>query len=219
MVVVPTVKFAIPTVRGRETLRIQMDSADRKMVRREVSAFVRRVAKQTGGRLSVRAHSIEATSPLLTLSGPGPHWLSPGDVAGLVPGRTDLGSPDMILAFVKVGGIKGPAIPVSHLGAAYAGTDGIGEAAFAGITFRTGWLDGTGTVALHEWLHGLRFTLTGTLGFPPASFPDPDRGREGPDCCPDAPSGDGPYADHLLARHLTPAMIRALKALTDRPVP
>jgi hypothetical protein len=54
--------------------------------------------------------------------------------------------------------------------------------------------------------------MTEVCGFPEDSVPDPDDGRRGPTCCEDAPEGDGAFADHILTRHLTDAMLRAADA-------
>jgi hypothetical protein len=212
VVVVTRTDFERRTVTGRERLRYGLSDDDRALLRRELSAFRRRVTAGTDGRLAVRLRIVAVPGPLRTLSGPGPFFMTPRDVSPLLGGRVEVGNADTVMVFAKVGDRTGPAIPVSHLGAAYGGDQGVDGACFAGITFRSGWIDGSGTVALHEWLHGLRWALTELHGFDPASFPDPDEGRGAPDCCPDAPRGDSPFADHLLKHHLTPAMIRRADA-------
>jgi len=217
VVVVSSVDIERRTVTGRRRLKFTMTNEDRAAVKREVAAFVQRVKTGTGDRLKIRVKTVSVPGPLRTISGPGPHWLTPRDVAPLLAGRVKVGAADTVMVFVKVGDKTGPAIPVSHLGAAYGGDQGLNGACFAGITFRSGWIDGSGTTALHEWLHGLRWALITHGGFPAADFPDPDEGRRGPTCCPDAPKGDGPYADHLLQHHLTPKMIGRADARSGTP--
>ena len=208
VIVVSATDIERRTLTGKERLQFTLTDEDRAAVKRELAAFKRRVATGTDSRLAVRLRTVSVPGPLRTVSGPGPHWLTPRDVKPLIKGRAVVGDADTIMVFAKVGNRAGPAIPVSHLGAAYGGDQGIESACFAGITFRSGWIDGSGTLALHEWLHGLQWALTELHGFDPADFPDPDEGRNSPTCCPDAPAGDGPYADHLLSHHLTEKMIR-----------
>jgi hypothetical protein len=200
------------TLSGTERLQFCLTDDDRATLQHELDSFVERVAGGTDSKLAIRLEIVSIPGPLCTLSGPGPHWLTPRDVRPLLAGRTSTDDADTVMVFAKTGDRAGPAIPVSHLGAAYGGDQGIDGACFAGITFRSGWIDGKGTIALHEWLHGLRWALIELHGVDPAAFPDPDEGRAAPACCPDAPTGDGPYADHLLRHHLTRAMIRRADA-------
>ena len=217
VVVVSSVDIERRTVTGPRRLTFKLADEDRATIKREVAAFVRRVTIGTDSRLSVRVKTVNVPGPLRTISGPGPHWLTPRDVAPLLAGRVRVGKADTVMVFAKIGERVGKAIPVSHLGAAYGGDQGLDGACFAGITFRPGWIDGSGTTALHEWLHGLRWALVTRAGFDEKSFPDPDEGRRGPTCCPDAPPGNGPYADHLLRHHLTPAMIRVADSRVSNP--
>ena len=157
--------------------------------------------------MAVRYRVVTATRPLTTLSGPGPYWVSAGDVRPVFDGATH--EVDSVLAFVKIGEDRGRAVPTRHFGGAFGGDSGIDGACFAAITFRPKWLTGTGDVVVHEWLHHLDWALTEVGGFPENALPDPDDGRRGPRCCADAPEGDSAYADHVLSRHLSDAMIRA----------
>ncbi len=212
VVVVSRTDLERRTLTGKERLRFSMTDDDRAMVRRELDAFRKRVTTGTDSDLAVRLRIVTVLGPLRTLSGPGPHWLTPRDITPLLNGRIPIGNADTVMVFAKTGDRTGPAIPVSHLGAAYGGDADLEGACFAGITFRSGWIDGSGTTALHEWLHGLRWALLALHGFDAADFPDPDEGRNSPTCCPDAPTGDGPFADHLLKHHLSAKMIRRADA-------
>jgi len=209
-VIVPSIDVMIPTVRGRRPLAISMTPADRQRVREELTAFADRVRKGTGGRLEIRSRVVTAKRPLTTLSGPGPFWVSPADMGSLIDEPT--ATFDSVIVFVKIGEDRGRAVPTRHFGGALGGDFGIDGACFAVVTFRPRWLDGSGDVVLHEWLHHLDWALTEVGGFPEDAVPDPDDGRRGPTCCEDAPEGDGPYADHILTHHLTDEMIRAADA-------
>jgi len=211
VVLVERTVVEVPGIRGPRIIRAELTDDDRQRVRDEILAFVRRVEDGTGGRLEVRPRIVSVPGPLTTLTGPGPFWIGPRDLAPLIADRVEIGDADTVMAFAKIGEDEGPAAPVRHLGGALGGDDGLEGACFAGIGFRPKWIDGSGTVALHEWLHGLRWALTEVGGFPEASLADPDEGRRGPTCCADAPEGDGPFADHLLG-HLTEEMIRAADA-------
>jgi hypothetical protein len=209
-VIVPRIEVKVPTVRGPRRLSVPATDDDRRRVRRELLAFTRRVERLTEGRLGIRLRIVTASRPLTTLSGPGPFFLSAADVEPLLDESAS--KFDSVLAFVKIGEDRGPAVPTRHFGGAFGGDRGIDGACFAAVTYRPRWLDGSGDVAVHEWLHHLDWALTEVGGFPDEAFPDPDEGRRGPRCCPDAPEGDGAFADHILARHLTPSMIRAADA-------
>jgi len=217
VIVVSTTDIERRTLTGKERLRFTMTDDDRAVVRRELAAFRKRVTTGTDARLSVRLKIVTVPGPLRTLSGPGPYWLAPRDIRPLLSGRVLVGDADTVMVFAKTGNRAGRAIPVSHLGAAYGGDHGLDGACFAGITFRSGWIDGSGTTALHEWLHGLRWALLTLHGFDAADLPDPDEGRNSPTCCPDVPTGDGPFADHLLKQHLTAEMIRRADARISSP--
>jgi len=212
VVLVPETDVTVPGLRGPTRLRFAMDAGDRDLVRREVAAFRDRVSRVTDGRLGIRLHVVTAPKPLRTLSGPGPYWIGPRDVRDLLPEGAPADRADTVMAFAKVGEDSGRAVPVRHLGGALGGDAGLSGACFAGIGFRPRWLDGDGTVALHEWLHGLDWALSEVCGFPDEAIPDPDDGRRGPTCCEDAPRSDGAFADHVLTRHLTEEMIRAADA-------
>lgn len=211
-VVVDSIDVEIPGLRARRRVRLAMDDADRETVHRELAGFVRRVREDTGGRLRIDLRTVRVAGPLRRLTGPGPYWLGPADARPLLAGLDGIPEVDTVMVFVKIGDEAGPAVPVRLLGGAVGGDRGPEGACFAGITFRRGWLDGTGTVALHEFLHGLRWALVEVGGFPAGDLPDPDEGRAGPTCCQAAPAGDGPFADHLLARHVTPRMCAAADA-------
>jgi len=208
VVLLDEVDVEFPGLRRPQRVRMSLNTAERALVRREVASFCRRVSRGTGGRLEIRPRVVAAKGPLTSLSGPGPYWIGPEDVAPLLPG-IEVGSADTVMVFAKIGIETGAAVPVRHLGGALGGDDGLSGACFAGIGFRPSWIDGGGTVALHEWLHGLRWALAEVGGFP--AIPDPDSGRIKPTCCPDAPAGDGAYADHLL-EHLTAGMLAAADA-------
>jgi hypothetical protein len=212
VVVVESVDVTAPSTSGRTRLRFETTEEDIARVRREVAAFVRRVEKGTAGRLRVRSRIVVVRGPLTTLSGPGPYWLSPSDVSPFLTGPAAVGTADTVLTFAKIGEDAGPAVTVRQFGGAVGGDPGPGGACFAAVTYRPRWLDGSGTAPLHEWLHGLDWALTEVSGFPDDAVPDPDEGRRGPTCCADAPRGDSAYADHVLARHVTPAMLRAADA-------
>lgn len=211
-VVVDSIDVPVPGLRSPRRVRLAMDDEDRDTVRRELDGFARRVAEDTGGRLRVDVRTVRVPGPLRRLSGPGPYWLGPADAAPLLAEVDGVGRADTVIVFAKIGDEAGPAVPVRLLGGAVGGDRGPEGACFAGVTFREGWLDGTGTVALHEFLHGLRWALVEVGGFAAEDLPDPDEGRAGPTCCPDAPAGDGPFADHLLSRHVTPRMCAAADA-------
>jgi len=187
-----------------------MSEADRAKVREEIQAFEARVREKTGGRLVIRTRIVTAARPLRTLSGPGPFWISPADIAPILD--QPVAGVDSVIAFVKIGEDRGRAVPTRHFGGAYGGDAGLSGACFAAVAFRPRWLSGSGDVLLHEWLHHLDWALTEVGGFDESALPDPDDGRRGPTCCPDAPRGDAAFADHLLERHLSPAMIRAADA-------
>ena len=198
-VLVDEIDVTVPGLRAPRRVNVKMTEEDRALVRKELRAFSDRVSRCTRGRLEIRLRVVTAPGPLTTLTGPGPYWIGPRDATPLLP---ELGNAETVMVFARIGTPDGPAVPVRHLGGAVGGDRGPGGACFVGIGFRTGWIDGTGTVALHEFLHGLRWAIVDVGGAPPSSFPDPDEGRAGPTCCKDAPSGDGPYADHLLTHHL-----------------
>jgi len=209
-IIVPSIDVTIPTVRGRRPFAVGMNAADRARVRRELDAFASRVQEQTRERLTIRSRVVTAKRPLTSLSGPGPYWISPADVRALIDEPT--AAFDSVIFFVKIGEDRGRAVPTRHFGGALGGDAGLDGACFAAVTFRPQWLDGSGDVVLHEWLHHLDWALTEVAGFPEDAVPDPDDGRRGPTCCADAPEGDGAFADHILSRHLTRAMIRAADA-------
>jgi hypothetical protein len=209
-VIVPSVEVTIPTVRGRRPFTVRMTEADRERVREELDAFAARVRKGTGGRLTIRSRVVTAKRPLTSLSGPGPFWIGPANVRPLIDEPT--AAFDSVICFVKIGGDRGRAVPTRHFGGALGGDAGLDGACFAAVTFRPKWLDRSGDVVLHEWLHHLDWALTEVAGFPEDAIPDPDDGRRGPTCCDDAPEGDAAFADHILARHLTDEMIRAADA-------
>jgi hypothetical protein len=209
-ILVPSVDVTIPTVRGRRPFTLEMTAADRARVRSEMEAFADRVRERTDGRLTIRTRVVTAKRPLTTLSGPGPFWISPADVRTLIDEPTS--TYDSVICFVKIGEDRGRAVPTRHFGGALGGDAGLDGACFAAVTFRPKWLDGSGDVVLHEWLHHLDWALTEVAGFPEDAVPDPDDGRRGPTCCEDAPEGDAAFADHILSRHLTEDMIRAADA-------
>jgi hypothetical protein len=211
-VVVGSVDVPVPSLRGTRRIRVSLDQTDRKRIREETAAFARRVREGTAGRLEIRSRTIAIEGLLTSVSGPGPFWISPADLAPHLDVTKEIGRADSVIVFVKIGEDRGPAIPTRHFGGAVGGDLGPGGACFAAVTFRPRWLDGKGTVVLHEWLHHLDWALTEVGGFPDASFPDPDDARHGRPCCPDAPGKDGPFADHVLGTHLTPAMMKAADA-------
>ncbi|MEN8152347.1 MAG: hypothetical protein ABFS86_21190 [Planctomycetota bacterium] len=194
-VIVPDLETELPTLRGRRPFATSMDDSDKKRVRAELAAFASRVRERTGGRLAIRARVVTATRPLTTLSGPGPYWISPADVAPILD--APVAGADSVIAFVKIGGDRGRAVPTRHFGAAFGGDAGMEGACFAAVTFRPRWLDGTGDVVIHEWLHHLDWALTEVGGFPDDAFPDPD---------------DGAGIDDILENRLTEAMIRSADA-------
>lgn len=210
-VIVRRTELEVPGV--REPIRIRLDTApaDRERIARELGAFARRLEAGSGGRLVARIRTIAVDGPLATLSGPGPYWIGPADAAPLLP-EGAAADADLVMVFGKIGDDAGPAAPVRHFGGALGGDQGPDGACFAGIGYRPSWIRGDGDVALHEFLHGLDWALAEIAGFPDGAFPDPDEGRLSPNCCPDAPAGDGAFADHLLARHLAPEMAAAADA-------
>jgi len=210
-VIVSSVETEIYTARGRTRLSVTMDESDRALVRKELAGFRRRVIEGTSGRLEVRLRVVVVPGPITRFSGPGPHWLDPENAAKALR-RVRVGGADTVMVFAKVGEDDGPGVPVSHLGSSVGGHRGPEGACFAGITFRPSWLDGTGTVALHEWLHGLKWALTEVAGFPEDAIPDPDEGRDPNAARPGVPRGDGPFADWIVRKRLTREMIRAADA-------
>lgn len=200
-VLVDEIDVTVPGLRAPRRVNVRMTEDDRALIRRELAAFADRVSRGTSGRLEIRLRVVTATGPLRTLTGPGPYWIGPRDAAPFLP---EVGDAETVMVFARIGAPGGPSVPVRHLGGAVDGDRGPGGACFVGVGFRSGWIDGTGTVALHEYLHGLRWSLVTVGGAPDRSFPDPDEGRAGPTCCEDAPEGDAPYADHLLTRHYPP---------------
>jgi hypothetical protein len=210
-VVVTSVDVPVPSLRGTRRIRVTLDEQDRERIRAETEAFAKRVREGTRGRMEIRPRTIAIAGPLTSVSGPGPFWISPADLAPHLDEK-EVGRADSVIAFVKIGEDRGPAIPTRHFGGAVGGDLGPDGACFAAVTFRPRWLDGSGDVLLHEWLHHLDWALTEVGGFPDASFPDPDDARHGRPCCPGAPKKDGPFADHVLRRHLSPKMMAAADA-------
>ncbi len=202
----------VPSLRGPAMRRFSLTPDDVTRIRRELDAFGERVRRGTSGLLEIRTRLVLVDGPLTSLSGPGPYWLEPEDVFPLLSGAAEVRDADTVLVFVKIGEDDGPAVPVRQLGGARGGDRGPGGACFAGITFRPRWLEGNGTVALHEWLHGLRWVLSEVAGFPDDAIPDPDEGRAASSRYPGAPGGDGPFADWILSHRLTREMIRAADA-------
>ena len=109
-----------PGIRGPRIIRTELTEADRRRVRSEILAFIRRVERGTGGRLEVRPRIVTVPGPLTTLTGPGPFWIGPRDLAPLIAGRVEIGRADTVMAFAKIGEDEGPALPVRHLAGALA---------------------------------------------------------------------------------------------------
>jgi hypothetical protein len=183
------------------------------LIRQGLGAFSDLVFAYSRGQLRLALEVEVIGTPLTRVSGEGSFWLGPWDVADLIRGRYEPGKVDSVLGYVKLSDGEGNAAPAAMLGGTYGGDYGPGGAGWTGIMWYPGWLDGTGEVELHEWLHQVDWALHWRLRYPDELVPSSDDGRgEGQE------GGDPEYRRrpdeatwlrfyrHIMAEHITDRM-------------
>lgn len=208
--------FSWPGPDGQTLLvRATVSAGEERRIRDGFAAFARHVLRFTSGALRIDADYVVVDEPLTRLSGEpgGPFWPAPWDVAPttdrLMAGRQY----DSVFVYVKCREGDGVGIPLLHGGGTFGADYGPHGAGWTDIPFYPEWLDASGEIELHEWLHQIDWMFTHVLCYPDAIVPSSDEGRregeEGGDAdyrrSADEPDWMGFYR-HIMRDHITRLM-------------
>ncbi len=196
-------------------VRATVSAGEERRIRDGFAAFARHVLRFTAGAVRIDADYVVVDEPLTHLSGDsgGPFWPAPWDVAAttdrLMAGREY----DSVFVYVKCREGEGTGVPLLHGGGTFGADYGPHGAGWTDIPFYPEWLDASGEIELHEWLHQIDWMFANVLGYPDAIVPSSDEGRrEGDDGgdpdyrrSADEPDWMGFYR-HIMRDHITRLM-------------